>query len=73
MTRPRGDMGKAKLLQKRSDIALVKVDAEPLGDDALQIHPPPSRDAVGFPIRTPLNDLGQLGHLLRRQTRRRAA
>ena len=51
----------------------LKLDAEPLGDDALQIHPPPSRDAVDFPIRAPLNDLGQLGHLFRRQTRRRAA
>ena len=37
MTRPRADVGEAELLQKLADIALVKVDAEPLGDDALEV------------------------------------
>ena len=40
MTGPRTDMGEAKLLQKLSDIAGMKVDAEPLGDDALEIDAP---------------------------------
>jgi hypothetical protein len=34
MTGPRTDMGEAKLLQKLSDITRMKLDAEPLGDDA---------------------------------------
>jgi hypothetical protein len=40
-TRPAAD-----LLQKRPDIALVEVDAEPLGDDALEVDAPPTHDAV---------------------------
>ena len=43
-------MGKAQLLEQRSDIAFVIVDAETLMDDALEIDPPPSHDAVDLPV-----------------------
>jgi hypothetical protein len=33
-------MRKAQLLQKRSDVPLMKIDAEALGDDALEVHAP---------------------------------
>ena len=40
MARARAHMGKAQLLEQRSDIALVIVDAEALVDDALEIDAP---------------------------------
>ena len=40
MTRPGADVREAKFLQKLSDRARMKVDAEPLGDDALEIDAP---------------------------------
>jgi hypothetical protein len=51
-TRPAAD-----LLQKRPDIALVEVDAEPLGDDALEIDAPPTHDAVFLALGASLDDL----------------
>ena len=69
MTRPGADVGEAELLQKLSDIAWVKVDAEPLGDDALEVDPPPAHDAVLLTIRPGLDDLRKLGPLLLRQAR----
>jgi hypothetical protein len=39
MTGPRTDVGEAEFLEELSDIARMKVDAEPLGDDALEVEP----------------------------------
>ena len=69
MTGPRADVGEAELVQKLADIARMKVDAEPLGDDALEVDPPPAHDAILLTIRTSFDDLRQLGQLLRRQAR----
>ena len=60
MARPCADVREAELLQKLSDIALVEVDAEPLGDDALEVDPPPAHDAVLLTIRAGLDDLREL-------------
>ena len=51
MTGPCAHMREAELLQKLSDIARVKVDAEPLGDDPLEIDPTPAHNAVLLTIR----------------------
>jgi hypothetical protein len=69
MTGPRADVGEAELLQKLADIARMKVDAEPLGDEALEVDPPPAHDAILLTIRTSFDDLRELGQLLRRQAR----
>jgi hypothetical protein len=63
MTRPRADVGEAELLQKLSDLARMKVDAEPLGDDALEIDAPPPDDAIFLTIRASLHDLRKLSQL----------
>ena len=47
----------------------MKVDAEPLGDDALEVEPTPAHDPVLFTIRTRLDDLRELSQLLRRKAR----
>src|SRR5580693_2025381 len=52
-----------------SDIARMKVDAEPLGDDALELETTPAHDPVLFTIRTRLDDLRELSQLLRRKAR----
>ena len=46
MARPRAHVGEAELLEKLADVALMIVDVEPLGDDALKVDPAPSHDAV---------------------------
>ncbi len=69
MKGPRTDMGEAKLLQKLSDIAGMKLDAEPLGDDALEVDPPPAHDAVDPTIRAGLDNLCELSQLLHRKAR----
>src|SRR5271154_4144450 len=69
MTGPRTDMGEAKLLEQLSDIARMKVDAEPLGDDTLEVEPTPAHDAIDLTIRTCLDDLRELSQLLRRKAR----
>ena len=69
MTGPCTDVGEAELLQKLPDIARMKVDAEPLGDDALEVDPTPAHDPVLLTIRTRLDDLRELSQLLRRKTR----
>jgi hypothetical protein len=69
MTGPRTDVGEAKLLEELSDIARMKVDAEPLGDDTLEVEPTPAHDAVDLKIRTRLDDLRELSQLLRRKAR----
>ena len=60
-------MGEAELLQKLPDIARMKVDAELLGDDALEVDPPPAHDAVFLTVRASLDDLRELSQLLRRK------
>ena len=72
MARPCAHVRTAELLEKLADLARVLVDAEPLGDDPLEVHPPP-HDAVAFQVRTRLDDRGQLGQLIGRKTRRRTA
>jgi len=47
----------------------MKVDPEPLGDDALEVEPTPAHDPVLLTIRTRLDDLRELSQLLRRKTR----
>ena len=42
MTGPRTDVGRSRASQQLSDIAGMKVDAEPLGDDALEVEPTPA-------------------------------
>src|SRR6202050_3791914 len=69
MTRPRADVGEAEFLEELSDIARMKVDAEPLGDDAFEVEPTPAHDPVLLTIRTRLDDLRELSQLLRRKTR----
>jgi hypothetical protein len=53
MTGPRTDVGEAEFLEQLSDIARMKVDAEPLGDDALEVEPTPAHDPVLQPTRIP--------------------
>ena len=69
MPRPGADVREAELLQKLSDIAGMKVDPKPLGDDALEVDAPPTHDAVLLTVRAGLNDLRQLSQLLFRQAR----
>src|SRR5271155_2518138 len=71
MTGPRADVREAELLQKLSDIARMKVDAEPLGDDALEIDPSPADNAVLLTIGAGLDDPGEFSPLLGRQARLR--
>jgi ATP-dependent exoDNAse (exonuclease V) alpha subunit len=62
-----------KVMQiERPDIALVEVDAEPLGDDTLEIDTPPAHDAVSLALRASLGDPRKLGHLLGRKPGLRA-
>src|SRR3984957_18155620 len=69
MTGPRTDVGEAEFLEELSDIARMKVDAEPLGDDALEVEPSPAHAPVLLTIRTRLDDLRELSQLLRRKAR----
>jgi len=46
----------------------MKVDAEPLGDDPFEIDAPPPDDAISLTVRATLDDLGEPGQLLFRQT-----
>ena len=63
MTRPGADVREAKLLQELSDIARMKVDAEPFGNDTLEIDAPPPDDAIFFTVRAGLHDLQKLSQL----------
>src|SRR4029077_10650448 len=69
MTGPRTDVGEAQFLEELSDIARMKVDTEPLGDDAFEVEPTPAHDPVLLTIRTRLDDLRELSQLLCRKTR----
>src|SRR6202012_5142388 len=63
MPRPGADVREAKLLQELSDIARMKVDAEPLGNDTLEIDAPPPHDAIFLTVRASLYDLRKLSQL----------
>ena len=65
MAGPCADMREAELLQKLPDIARMKVDAEPLGDDPLEVDPSPPHHAVDLPVRTRFDNLRELSQLLR--------
>ena len=69
MRRPCAHVREAELMQKFADIARMKVDPEPLGDDPLEVDPPPAHDAVLLTIRTRLDDLCQRSQPLRRKAR----
>ena len=69
VTRPGADVREAKLLQQLSDITLMELDAEPLGDDALEVDAPPPHHAVLLTIRAGLDDGRELDQMLRRQAR----
>jgi hypothetical protein len=56
MPGPRTDMREAKLLQKLSDIARMKVDAEPFGNDTLEIDAPPPDDVIFLTVRAGLHE-----------------
>ena len=60
MARPGADVREAELLQKLSDIARMKFDAEPLSDDTLEVDPPPPDDAIFRTVRASLHDLREL-------------
>jgi len=63
-------MREAEVLQKLADRPLVIRDAEALGDDALQINPAPTHDAVHEAIRARLDDFRELRLLRVRQPSR---
>jgi hypothetical protein len=60
-------VGEAKLLQKLSGIARMKLDAEPVGKDSPEVDPLLAHDAVDMTIRAGLDDLCELRQLLRRK------
>jgi hypothetical protein len=66
MARSGADVGKAEFLQQLPDVARMKVDAKPLGDDAFEVDPTPAHDAVLLPIRAGLDDLRKVRQLLLR-------
>ena len=45
----------------------MKVDAEPFGNDTLEIDAPPPDDAIFLTVRAGLNDLRKLSQLFLRQ------
>jgi hypothetical protein len=69
MPRPGADGREAKRLQELSDIARMKVDAEPFGNDTLEIDAPPPDDAIFLKVRAGLHDLRKLNQLFLRQAR----
>ena len=57
-------MREAELLEKRADVAFAILDAEALGDDALEIYAPPAHDAIPLASGACLDDLREFGALL---------
>src|SRR6202453_5086809 len=51
MARPCAHVREADFVQKLADIAGMKVDAEPLGDNPLEVDPTPAHGTIPFPIR----------------------
>jgi hypothetical protein len=60
MTGTRTDVGEAEFLEELSDIAPMKVDTEPLGDDTLEVNALPARDPILLTIPIGLSDLREL-------------
>jgi hypothetical protein len=63
-------MREAERPEELADCALVIGDPEALGDDALQVEPPPTDHAVHGPVRACLDEFGDLGALPLREARR---
>jgi hypothetical protein len=63
MVWPRRDMREAEFAKKRPYIALAIIDAEPLGNDLLEINTPPTNDPVSFSVGAYFDDLRELGLL----------
>jgi hypothetical protein len=63
MTRTGADVAEAEPVQDLAHRALVVGDPEALGDQALQVDPPPAHEAMHGPVRADLDKLGQLGLL----------
>ena len=73
MTRSRGDVREAKFPEKRSDVALAIIDAEPFGDDVLEVNTTPTNDPFDFSVGAHFDNPGELRFLGCRQARRRPA
>src|SRR6202042_2511849 len=69
MTGPRTDVGEDEFLEELSDIAWMKVDAEPLGDDAFEVKPTQTPRPVFLTSRARLDELRELSQLVRRKAR----
>jgi hypothetical protein len=67
--RPHRQAGEAEPAQDLADRALVQLDVEAGLDQRLQVGPPPAHHAVRFRVRSLLDDLVQLRHLLGREAR----
>lgn len=72
MARAGADAGEAELVQDLADRALVGAHAKARRDDLPQILPPPAHDAVHGRIRSCLDEVSQVGLLLRREAGRAA-
>jgi hypothetical protein len=68
--RGRADVGEAKPLEKRADMALVILDAETLLDDALEIDASPAHYAVDLSVGASFDERREFGFLNRREARR---
>jgi hypothetical protein len=66
------DVAEAEPVQDLAHRALVIGHPEALGDEALQVDPPPAHDAMHGLIRTGLDELGQVSLLRGGQARRMA-
>ena len=73
MARPRGDVREAEFPEKRSDVALAIIDAEPFGDDALEVDTPPTDDPIDIFVGARFDAPGEFCFLGCRQPRRRPA
>jgi hypothetical protein len=70
MARTGADMAEAELVQDLAHRALVIGDPEALGDEVLQVDPPPAHNPVHRPIGSGLDEVGQLDLLLGREAGR---
>lgn len=67
VTRTRADVREAERLQKLANRALVVLDPGALGDQRLEVNPPPAHHAMDRTVGTGLDDGGQLGLVRRGQ------
>ena len=70
VTRPRADVREAERLKELANRVVIG-DPEALKNNALQVDPAPAHDAMHGPVRAGLNELCDLGALLRREARLR--